>query len=207
MPGNPIDLSSAPEAIFEQNDWRRLIELVGDRASAIERLGYQEAGAHLFVRQELAMTLGAPGNRARREEAAFEVRDRLLHAFKSGLLTGRFVLTAFAPGSAIRQTIPPDLAARLHFDFVSGVASSIDIRLSGVRIEPPPVSAHRLVDRVFDWLTAEPGRATSAKKTLAFEAREHFGGLLTTRVFDAAYSQAFARPRGRPRKGPGKSAE
>jgi hypothetical protein len=48
------------------------------------------------------------------------------------------------------------------------------------------------------WLQNRRDEGETLKKSLQAEAKERFGTGLTTRVFDTAYKEVFAKLRGRP---------
>ena len=196
-----IPLAEAPDHFFDPERWREFVaEFAGDRDQALTALAaiFGEPGIHAFYR---AAAVKAGDARAARDERRAQLGKALVAEFLAALRKGSLVATALAPPLLVRAPVPGELWSELKPDFAAGsavwgIAVLTQIRIAKAEGARGPTLAARCVE----FLRRRRAAGESRKKILAHEARAELGDALTSRDFDAAYREVFARKRGRPRR-------
>lgn len=196
-----IPLAHAPDHFFDPERWREFVaEFDGDRDQALRALAviFGEPGIHAFYR---AAAVKAGDVRATRDQRRAQLGKALVVEFLAALRKGSLAATALAPPALVRAPVPGELWSELKPDFATGSAAWGSAALTHIRIaKAEGAHAPTLVARCAEFLRRRRDAGESRKKILGHEARAELGDALTTRDFDAAYKEVFARKRGRPRR-------
>jgi len=195
---NDIPLREAPDHFFDPVRWREFVAAFGgDREEALTALR-PEPGLLAYYREEAA-NRGDPRAAQVGKQAA--LAQALVSDFVRSLQSGALAATALTPPSLARTPVPPELWPDIRLDFAAESATWGATSLTHIRIaRAEDAHAPSLVTRCAAFLRGRQAAGEARKKILSHEARAELGDALTTRDFDTAYKEVFAKKRGRPRR-------
>jgi hypothetical protein len=208
--GAPIKLRDAPALLFA-DDFARLAALKGGEKEALEAVDRPDPGMLAFIRREALSSCALAAGR-RQELEAQEHADllarKLVARFRDSVAAGLLAAAGLFARTGLRQEIPPELWADAKIEFAAGRLTSGEFAYAAVTVheaaadEPvPPAAEDDPAAAISAFLEdRRRGRGDEFKKALREAAREMFGEAFPVRRFDAAYSAAYGRRRGRPNK-------
>ena len=198
-----LNLRDAPEAFFDEIEWRAFVAFHRDRNAALQRMSEEEPGGIGHMRFLLAGDRTFGGLRAREEEQIVQIGRSLVFQFVLGLREGRVLASGFTSFQIDRAVIPAERWADLKPDFVKGRAKAGEGGLSFENVlvwTPPETSVDGGVeeDALRGFLRKRQQEGVRLKNVLQHEVSVEFPKL-TTRAFSAAYKEVFETARGRPK--------
>ncbi len=208
--GAPIKLRDAPAFLFA-DDFARLAALKGGEAGALDALDRPDPGILAFYRREAlafsALSVGQRQEAEAREDADLLAR-KIVARFRESAAAGRLVAAGLFARTGLRQEIPPELWAEVKIEFAAGrltlgefAYAAVTVREAAADEPAPPAAEDDPAAALRAFLEDRRRRqGDEFKKALREAAREKFGEACTVRRFDAAYSAAYGRRRGRPNK-------
>jgi hypothetical protein len=191
-------LSEAPERFFDPSAWAEIKSYAGQPYSALAMLNAPVPEQH---GDSWWGSIESSEQFSIRSRIAQKARE-LAYRFRSSLCEGTYVAAGFFHDSATRVVVDPDLCRELWPRFATDRLSGLNFEFTHVRVMEAAErssASERLLECVINWLRARMVEGESRRKILEYEAKTHFGDMLTDRIFDAAYKAVFNRSRGRPR--------
>jgi hypothetical protein len=202
MPNEEIPLRDAPEHFFDRKKWEEFLTCNENRQAALQRISQQEPGMIVFYRREVSKTPTPEGAKAQQDENIAELGKALVSQFKERLIKAEILATGLSSLAVDRVTIPAERWPELWLNFAEDKANGGQLEFAKIRLSEPLARklTRDLKARCVTWMQKRREDGETRKKALKGEAQKHFGTGLTTRIFDAAYKEVFAKARGRPKK-------
>ncbi len=197
-----IPLHDAPEHFFDQDEWREFVGHFDSRAVALRQISKPAAEGLKWIRSEVLSaphTSDAMKDAAREEQRIADLGDALAKDFIARHVTGEFTATGVWHGSLAPVTPPKERCDGLWANFAADRFDGKDLVLTQVRVskvQTKATIAAELLRSVTDWLIHYPDGRNVQKNVLEFQARQQFPSL-KIRQFDAAYTSAYNKTRGR----------
>ena len=197
-------LREAPARVFDVHEWKEFKSHFDTDEIAIERLSRLIGFPHEFFRRGDSKKPDTEEARRQSEEHLYALSKSLFSALKNHAACRKIVATGVQIGfnQDFRAEVDANLWAKAWPDFWNNELRGYDFRYIDVLLrinDPPPIDRDYLHKCLVDWLRSLTAGSDEPKNSLASKAFKTFEGL-TTRGFNAAYTEVFAKTRGRPRK-------
>jgi hypothetical protein len=202
-PGDSIKLSEAP-ALFFPDDWLRLVSLKDGEEKALEALDHPDPVMIVLSRRQfLEANQNDPEHRriGLAQEEAYALIDKLISNLRNLGAEGRIVACGLYAGTGQRHLVPAELWREAKLEFGACKLSSGAFVYNYVTVKRAAEPVETIIERMTARLKERRDQqGEESKKVLRAALAKDFGEEFTTRAFNEAYRDCYARPRGRPKK-------